>query len=233
MRGYTHLIEYKGASQDNMQALQQSYVAAGIACTLKFQFDVATLDVEDTTQQYTIDTWQIVGEEEHIDIFSHPNALGLMGEAQIDAVRSHLASEDTTAVAFADPILAPLAGGVIQRYYSLYKRGTTEYQRGSYVLKHTTNAPNRYAANVSDIGVGQIYTPGKLLTEASSGTWAFPIPQRLKFKIGAIPSLGSQANYLWGWLKKASTETNAANNRVDITTDYILELWSTDLYNVF
>ena len=56
------------------------------------------------------------------------------------------------------------------------------------------------------------------------------MPARLVYKIQNLPSPVTVSGYLWGWRKLPSTETSAAGNRVEITTEYILDQWSTVLY---
>lgn len=237
-RGFIYRAEFRGIGQANMLALQAQYVAAGIAHRMREQFDVFTLEAEDATQAYTIDTWQVVGNEESRDGFSHPKLINGITAASDDpdtivaAMRQHLENGESTTQAFDDPdsdlFLAP---GIARKFYSLAVRGSDQYRHGQYVLRHTTNAPNRWSVNISDAGIDQIYTPSQLLTEVQdTSQWFFPLPGRLAYKISAIPVPTFQTDYLWGWLKGASTETTAANNRVDITTEYILEQWPSTTY---
>lgn len=244
-RGYIYRTDYVGAGQAQMQALQYDYVRAGVACRLTFhRGDSCSLEVEDATQAYTIDTWQIVGNDENRDGLSHPVLASTLAAASLDAdkiinqMRAHLKNDD-------DPTALFAAGGdfygappIVKAFYSLQLRGSEEYRHSQYVLRHTTNAPNRYTANISDVGVEMVYSTSKLLTECqNSGLWIFPLPARLAYKIGQIvlpppfgvlPPNASAAGYTFGWLKSPSTETTAANNRIDITTEYTLELWSSN-----
>jgi hypothetical protein len=237
-RGYIHRLTYKGASQGLMLALQQDYVRAGIACRLVYnQGGTATFEVEDATMQYTIDVWQLLGNEESRDGLTHPNlaaaiiANGDDPDKLIASARQHLEQKDDPPSLFAvggDFHFAPAA---LQRFYSLQTRGSTEYWRGQYVLRHTTNAPNRWDSNIADFGVDRIYTPAQLLSEVqNSGLWIVPLPGRLAYKLASIPTPTFLSDYQWGWKKGASTETTAANNRVEIATEYVLEQWSTDYY---
>lgn len=230
-RGYLVREEFEGASQALMLVYQRDCVRAGIACRLVFERDMATLELEDSTQQYTLDNWQILANEESRDGLSHPTVLSLATDEQIALIRGHLEANDSPDTAFADPDLAGLAGGPVQRFYALQQRGSENYRRSHYVIRHTTNAPNRWAVNVADVNVGMIYTPAQLFTEVQDPfLWIYPMPARLVFKLASIPAPTFQANYLWGWLKGAATETTAANNRIDIVTEYVLEQWSTDYY---
>lgn len=232
--GLVKKLIYKGYSQPQMVAMQQDYIASGIACRLSFFEGNSTFEVQDSaSQQFTIDTWQIVGNDISVDIFSNPKINGQVTDAQMALIRQFLADDSKPADAFADPGLTSLSA-IVKRYYSLYQRGSTDYRRGQYVLRHTTNAPSRWGVNVSDIGVDKIYDTGELLSEVqNSGSWFYPLPGRLGFKIANIPSPIARADHQWGWLKGASTETTAANNRIDIQTEYTLEQWSTDLYDQY
>ena len=214
--------------------MQQDYISAGIACRLTFYKGNTTFEVQNSAQQqFTIDTWQIVGNDLSVDIYSNPKINGLVSDEQMALIRDFLSQDAKPADAFADPALTSLSA-IVKRYYSLYQRGSTDYRRGQYVLRHTTNAPSRWGVNVSDIGVEKIYEPAELLSEAqSSALWFYPLPGRLGYKIANIPAPTARANHQWGWLKGPSTETTAANNRIDIQTEYTLELWSTDLYDQF
>ena len=236
-RGFIYRAEFRGIGQVAMLALQAQYVAAGIANRLTERFDVFTMEAEDATQAYTIDTWQIVGDEESRDGLSHPLlynslvALSLDAYKIIASARAHLEANDDPTALFASGGDFYGSPAILQKFYDLQVRGEDGYFHDRYVLRHTTNAPNRWSVNVSDVGIDQIYTTSQLLTEVQDGTqWIFPLPGRLAYKIGAIPAPTFQTDYLWGWLKRGSTETSAANNRVDITTEYKLEQWPSGTY---
>jgi hypothetical protein len=237
-RGRVYRTNYRGISQGQMLSYWETYIGLGMAARVTFHMgDTASLEVEDSTQAYTIDVWQILGNEESRDGLSHPALIAALGSSADDYIalmREHLANNDKESDVFAaDGDLYGLDAAV-KRFYSLQARGSTEYRHGQYVLRHSTNAPNRWAVNISDSGVDEVYTPAQLLTEVQDGSlWVYPLPGRLAYKLGAIASPTAQTNYLWGWLKSASTETSAANNRVDITTEYTLEQFSTDYYTAY
>lgn len=241
-RGFTTFADYDGYSQEYLQNLYQSFVSQGIGCELELYLDKGRLRVEDATQEYTIDSWEIVGNESSVDGLSHPTVFAIINAYQngtgapngttsdvYGELRQNLANDATTDDAFTngDQLLLPYSGTLVEFAYSLNQRGSTDFRQGAYVLRHTTNVSNRWQANVSDFGVDSIYTPAQLLTEVTdSGLWIFPLPGRLQYKIAFIPSPAPQPDYLWGWLKSASTETTAANNRVNIQTEYTLALWA-------
>lgn len=243
-RGFLNRYHYEGISQQILINLQNDYVRAGIACRLSLYKGLGDLEVEDSSQQFTLDSWQLLGNDYQLDLFYHPTIVGNLTPGQIAAARTHLNNNADPAVAFAvssDPLIADLsgfAGTVIQRFYEKFQRGVTAYesdQDGSgYVLRHTTNAPGRWQSNIADFGVGKIYTPAQLLTEVQdSSLWILPIPGRLAYKISNIPSPTPVANELWGWRKSRSTETLSANNRIEINTEYTLGQCDTDIYEPY
>jgi hypothetical protein len=241
-RGWIYRYEYRGASQYQMELLAQSYANQGMPLSLKLnQGDSASLEVEDPTQSFTIDTWEIVGNEESRDGLGHPTLInslvgGFVVDDVIEAMRRNLNANVKPSDVFSSSGDLFGAGPVVQLFYSLQVRGSTEYRHGQYVLRHKTNVPNRWNINIADIGIDTIYTTAQLLSETTDASlWIFPLPGRLQYKLGriasdAIASNPGAANYQWGWLKSASTETTAANNRVDISTEYTFELWTTGYY---
>jgi hypothetical protein len=231
-RGFVYLYEYKGAQQTALEAQQMAYARSSIASRLTYnQGGVSVLEVTDSTHQYVLDVWQLIGNDESRDALSHPTMAQLATDLQIAVIRQHLQNYDSATDAFQDSQLANLAGTAAQRFYVLQERGQTDYRKGQYVLRHTTNAPGVWGQNISDFGVEQIYTPSQLLSECSdSGLWINPLSERLQFKIANIPYPAYQPYFQFGWLKGQSTETTTAFNRVDITQEYVLEQWSTDYY---
>jgi len=254
-RGFTVRKNFRGASQAWMANLLQECVNAGVAARLTFhQGDTATLESEDSTEQYTLDTWQLLGNAVQFELFYHPEFTATVEKyfgTNVDAAAQAIGKlreqiqkleegQGTIAELWSAPIFT--SAGVssedkqfIARLILLYLRGTESFDNdaygGGYVLRHTTNAPNRWAANVADLNVGKIYTTAQLLSEVqNSSDWVFPMPGRLAYKLANIPAPTAHNNHLWGWKKSRSTECNAANNRIDISTEYTLEQWSTDLY---
>lgn len=243
-RGFHYSNSYKGISQQQLIALQQNIIQQGIACRLELYEDIGELHTDDSTSEYTIDSWEIAGSDLNDDGLSHPTLQTLAdnndaGDNLFPALRASLENNDSTDDVFAYLITDPYNyseddARTIVRFYGLQQKGSTAFEVAQYSLIHKTNVSNRWAQNVSDVGVKQIYTPAQLLTEVTDpALWIYPLPPRLQFKLGAIPVPDPQSHYLWGWLKSTSTESNVANNRVDISTNYVLSLWSTDYYTPF
>lgn len=106
-----------------------------------------------------------------------------------------------------------------------YLRGRTNFLRGKYVLRHTTMAPSNYASNVADFNVEKIYSIAGLLSEAQNGgLWILPLPGYLAYKILAYPiPVTMPPNYMWGALKTRSSAVTAAQGRIEISTEYLID----------
>jgi hypothetical protein len=251
--GFRKVSVYKGASQYLMANLADNANSYLLPTELtNNQGGTATLEVTDPRNSYTIDTWQIVGNAVSMDMLSHPSLINILysflqNMSDLDNTISHLRInlQDSVPVdtAFStDDILMTLAdtviGGTLKRWYALIQRGSSNYMKGQYVLRHTTNAPQAFEGNASDVGVEQIYPTSLLLSEVTDANlWVYTLPGRLFAKILSItanpPVVPDGDIYYFGWLKQPSTESTAAHFRIDITTEYTLELWSTDAYNVY
>lgn len=183
-----------------------------------------------------VDTWQLLANEDHRSVKEHPYFLLMEydyqaanpGQSAIGQVVSDLDAwnrgEDIDTTFYTD---WPAAAQLLQ----LLLRGATHYAIGQYCLRHTTNVSNVYDGNIADFGVECVYTTSQLISEiADIFSWAFPCPGRLIYKISNIPAPDPVDGYLWGWRKLPSTETSAADCRVDISTEYQLGQWSTVLY---
>jgi hypothetical protein len=237
-RGYLHIYDFKGASPDLMLAQQQDIVRGNIACRLTFeQGGNARLDVTDSTMQYTIDVWQIVGNMENRDALSNPLFLPDVTSnfgVLLAAIRQHLADQDSADVVSQDPAFAELNDNdfaQLLRVYTMLLAGQTEYRREQYVVRHTTNCSNVFPVNIADTGIGRIYTPADFFSEAQdSGLWILPLPSNMAYALANVPSPLPIPFYLWGFLKGSPTRTSSPNNRVDIVTEYTLEHWSVDEY---
>jgi hypothetical protein len=178
------------------------------------------------------DVWTIQANEIQKALQEHPGFQAM--EAAHPGTLGYVARDvDLYNQGMAPGTPAPDSGAMPQSGYlfNLLIKGTAHYALGQYVLKHSTNVSNTYSANISDVNVERIYTTEQLLAETTnSGLWTYPLPGRLQYKLQNIPAPAAQTNYLWSWRKLPSTESTSANNRVEISTEYWLELWHTFIY---
>ncbi len=246
--GWTFDQEFRGLSTTQMNNLATQFGAAGIEYELTTQNGIATMRTVDTTGNVTIDTWEINASQTSTSIFKNPLIMAALGSNDLAVLASayltgHTADAELQTVVNtlnADSPPTPLAkpdvsgSNATARVWSMIKNSDDmTYYADIYSLRHTTNASNRGYYNVADTNVNCLYTQAQLLSEiGNSSYWIFPAPAEI---VGAINSIFSQigttpANFLKSALKGGSSRVTAANNRVNITTEYKLYNWSTDLY---
>jgi hypothetical protein len=251
--GYTLDQEYQGLDYAAMTRLANYFQYYGVSTRVRFQAGKAILSTRDATGNYTVDKWEMNVDQTQPSVFENDLFNSLMNQAvdkstAITKLRAALQNSDPTTATdqwntlVADPTFQAALGpafGVgystliqLQQYFDDYNLGVTNFVSGRYTLRHTTNAPNRWTANVADFNVEKIYTIGQLLSEVqNSNLWILPMPGYLAYKIAnyAVPNLRGP-NYMWGALKERSSASTAANNRIDIVTEYLIDQINTNLY---
>jgi hypothetical protein len=123
----------------------------------------------------------------------------------------------------------------LKQYFDAYQLGVTNFLRGKYKLRHTANIPAQWNSSVADASVECIYTIPQLLAECSSSQFIYPIPNYLAYKINNFvpyPVAAWTPYYTWGALKEKSDAVTAVNNRVDVTTEYLIDNICTLLYSL-
>lgn len=246
VNGFVREFEYRGMSEARARALFNTYISAGMEAELAVNHGICSLVATDTSGAITIDTWEIGANQNAPIVFENPRNIANIAKATLMlirfAVEKGLSPDEAIKIWDADTNLTgqygaaawPAANTAGSRLYERAMRGKTEYRSFGYVLRHTTNVSNRYGQNIADVGVNNIYSTASLLSETQNANlWIYPLPGRLGYKISSITAPAGRADYLWGWLKSASSESTAANNRVNIVTEYTLDQWSTDEYATF
>lgn len=203
-----------------------------------------TLSLTDTSGSYVLDTWQIRQNERQIPATKNP--LHLLGKDpirsdELDKIASwhNGTAKDYTTYEDLKAFLASVSASRALRLLERMNRGETHFGKSEYVVVHTTNISADYAYVIaSDVGVDKVWTMDDFLANAVSETlWINPMRGRMVTKINGIevpPIADSDAAYYrWGWLKRGSTESTAADNRVDITQEWWLAHWSSDEYELY
>ena len=140
-------------------------------------------------------------------------------------------------------IVGGISNDALHYLYRQYQRclnGQTHYQDQTYAVRHTTNAPSYWSANIADNNANCIYTTAQLLSELqNSDFWYFPLPARLAYKINAasnnfinqLPkSAFNRTGYMVGWLKSPFGEASVGRTRMEIQGGYVLDQWPLDDY---
>jgi hypothetical protein len=237
--GWSYDQEFAGLDPNQMQTLADTYRAVGCEYDLSYGDGKATLRTVDNRGNITIDTWEIGVNHTSKSSLQNPNngvalayqeiiARAIKDGSSLDAARQSL--EDDTGDVYADDIESVPAA---MRLRKRMLNGQDSYNFDQYVLRHTTNASNRGYYNVADANVNKIYTYSQFLNEImDGGYWFFPAPTEilsaLSVIFGNLATAG--ANFLQGALKSGSPRSTAANNRVNIVTEYTIDVWSSDEY---
>lgn len=216
----------------------QPYTIRSTGTTHTIEIEVVGAeDVTDPGDQETLDRWEMPANEIQKSVWEHPKLLGVSSRA-LNAAKRAVADDLTYAeLAAAEATLwATLSADdktAIQAAYGLAERDSSHYALGQYVLRHVTSVAAGYSANVSDSNVERLMTTEQLIAEVTDPVlWAAPLPARLQYKIEHLAAPAAKTGYLWSWRKLPSQESTAAGGRIEISTEYWLEQWSTWLYDL-
>ncbi len=196
--------------------------------------------VDPATALQPLDRWEMPGNEIQMDKWMHPKAAIISADVATisrrhinDGKTLHECLDDIAAMSpRPDTGWTPTQYAVHGTIYSEVSQGSTHFEVGQYVLKHTTNVGAAYAENISDLNVEKLYTREQLLAETTDPLlWAYPLPGRLQYKIMHLVPPPTKEGYLWSWRKLPSTEATATGGRIEISTEYWLYLWSTFDYD--
>jgi hypothetical protein len=218
-----------------------------------------------TVSELFFDSWELMTNEGSQTIFRNPRIVSSIGGAQPvlnynnRCVLSYLARNGGTpaqaigamngmiGLGVTAPTIdnggtldgkfqAPAAGTAANQLLLNILKGQTEYEAPQYVLRHTSYCSPGISYNSGVNGAQMLYSPGKLLTEISSG-WTYNCPYRYTSKIANIPQQYAASDeasfFLWGWLKKITREPQLANFMIEISTEYSLDLWPTTSYAIY
>lgn len=242
-RGLVRYQVYDGCDLDDIEALATTARAYGQPYSIRSTGTKHTIEIEKLEssgggtgyEAMAIDRWEMPGNELEKSIWEHNKLLGTSSRA-LNAAKRYVEQNKTYAELAADEAtlwatLSAYDKAAIQATYALAERQQDHFPVGQYVLRHVTNVGAAYQANVSDNNVEKLYTTAQLLGEVTNPVlWVYPLPPRLKWKIEHLAAPTYQIGFLWSWRKLPSTESTAANGRIEISTEYWLEQWSTWLY---
>ena len=238
--GWSYDQEFSGLDLTLMQNLANTYGALGCEYELSYGDGKATLRTVDNRGNITIDTWEIGVNHTSKGSVQNPNngvaiayreiiARALKDGISLDEAVQALDDDLGDNVYPEDITTNPAA----MRLWARLQLGQDAYNFDQYVLRHTTNASNRGYYNVADNNVNHIYTYSQFLNEiTNNGYWFFPAPPEI---LGALSVIfwglaTADSYFLQGALKGGSPRSTAANNRVNIVTEYAIDVWSIDEY---
>jgi hypothetical protein len=114
-----------------------------------------------------------------------------------------------------------------QPYYDalvgFLKRGQTHFAQGQYVLKRSLTISNFFNGTLpGDGNVEALLGMGTVLN--------LGMPQVIATKLNSIPIPAAHSGYAWSWRQLPSQMVTTAQNRVEVSTEWWFEEWSTLLY---
>jgi hypothetical protein len=237
--------EYRGMSEERARAYLNYFTVNGFQSQLTIAHGICTLVATDTLGEVTIDNWEIGVNQTSASSFFNPRNIAAVGADSLEilayaeknggTLEAAKVKVNTDRTSLGLPAITYTNSAAMVRMRLRLLKGSDSFFYDQYLLRHTTNVSNRYRVNVSDINKGCIYTLAQLQSETmNANSWIYPLPGRLNYKlINATNALeAGPANTLKGWLKGASPESTAANNRVNIVTEYKLANCDTDEYGV-
>ena len=285
-RGSRSAQQWRGIDITQMGALAQTYLNAGWSGKLRYEKNVATLDLEAT---YTsgvpgldgngsfsdiVDKWEIAVDQEKPELFENQQWLKLFASAdaaylaagsppsqqishwvkkiangsepiwktlwdtlhgepfvKLDGTNYTIGTSKMS-LAYVVDTYVPGSWQAIKYFTDDYFRGATNFIRGKYIVRHTTSAPQNYNLNIADFNVEKIYTISQLLTECQNGSlWINVMPNYMAYKVLWYPvPVAMPPNFMWGALKLRSDAITAAKNRIEIKTEFLLDVWPKHSY---
>lgn len=186
---------------------------------------------------YTLESWCSTDEQEYelIGIIRRA-AERAKSTSNITATEASLTAE-LDAWFTAHSITPPLSYEAALDFYRLYANNHTHFQDSTYSVRHTTNVPAYWTRNLADSNINKILTHAQFKAEVTNTTlWNDPMPPRLIYKLDQATTdfaalRLARRNFAFGWLKSPSAEATAARGRVEITTKYTFDQWSTKIYS--
>lgn len=198
-----------------------------------YRLTIKTPDYTDGRESYEW-RWEVLGNDAQKDIYEHPQTLYWAGQAGGDTDIRTIREAMQNPIPDTSPAITNTQ---LTSLYNLLLRGTTHFLSAQYALRLTKTVGSRYLGEVSEDGVLRIYTSQQIIAEQAG----WPMTARIQARALALQDTyppyivySTPANpqgYTWGWLRKPTTETEVAGGKVQIQTEWWLELWSLYVYS--
>jgi hypothetical protein len=176
--------------------------------------------------------YELLGNEISLDLREHPKALALGPDkiAIIDGVLNH--EDKTPGVPYTTADLPTDADSKILYGLLRQRNGNATFQTSQYVFKYSYITNRKADLKVAYSGNNQIYSTAKMLLETITpeGILSAVDDAVASIRTAVIPVGANVGTYKTGWLKKAPTVTVVANNKVQISGEFVLEFWSDWIY---
>jgi len=236
VRGLVVNESFHGAGLQSLAGKAAAYMAHGVAFSWHLSPVVSTIQATYSGGQLGMPddaaiNWQLLGNDVQESIFKNPFVLQNCNDFptlsdDVRQWRSLWDQGDTDgANAFINTAIAAVPGeeGALRAIIQMIKNGETHFGVAGYVLKRTHSISNFFSGTIPGDAAAE-----KLLTTAT--ILGFGLPGPLIAKIGSIAAPPFSAPYDWTWRQLPSQLVTSARNRVEVSTEWQLGLWNTNLY---
>lgn len=233
--GYTAGQSYSGPV-GVMRQEQSALSASGVAFRYNESGGVGTITVDGNmavdsgAAEVPIDSWSLLGNEIHKDIYESDLALKIedAGRGNLGKLRAAMdkynAGENPGTLTITPSMVADG-----NKLIDLLMRGVTHFPLKAPVLRHVQNVSDRYGGTGFIFGnQGRIFSTEALLVECNR--FPLPPPKVIIDQIGALENPTARTGYMVGWRKKPIDTQSGAQFRSEVVTEYCFDQWATSLY---
>lgn len=173
------------------------------------------------------DSWQLQANEIHKDIKEFEQTVSMENTepgslAKVLTAVDGYNSGDSTIPTFSD-ISDAGARAIAVALFAYMIHGGTHFARGQYVFRWVTHVSYN-SSNYRVEGTNELlYSTSQVLSEANP-------PAGIAGQMTSIAAPSSVTGYYWSWRRIPSTRSTVAGNRIEISTEYVLDQWSTFVY---
>ena len=229
VRGQVWRLHYESAGPEGCTAWYNVFKGQNSAASLRRSGVKSQLTATVSGSQLLderADNWQLLNNVVQRSIFKSPLALSLTSGdlAFVRATYNDLTEQDADS---AQAAFDAMPDGGVKTMLGYLLQGTTHFDVSQPVLKYSGSISNFYLGTVqtSDADMIKIWTPNSLLT-------TFAIPPFESQRISSYVAPSAPPNYTFGWLQLGSTIITDSHNRKNLSTEWILDNWSSDFYEV-
>jgi hypothetical protein len=229
-QGFTTTEDWQMHGGDRLAGKASFYRSVGGSYRLRQMGPKATLVATRSTttiqQETAAERWELFTNSREFDIREHPKSVALrrltfddgrktrLGQV-LEAVDKHNRNVAVDTSSFSTEQLA---------LFDLMIGGGTTYPVWQWVLRYTANVPDTFNFfTEADDGLGTIYTTSQAVASVPAG--------RLRSTLLSISAPEADSALIWGWLKTASQQAQAAQNRVEISCEFYLAQWPVYIYS--
>jgi hypothetical protein len=229
-QGFTTTEDWQMHGGDRLAGKAAFYRSVGGSYRLRQMGAKATLVATRSTttiqNEQAAERWELSTNSREFDLREHPKCVALrrltydsgkktrLGQV-LEAVEKHNRNLAVDTSLFSAEQVA---------IFDLMIGGGTTYPVWQWVLRYTANVPDTFDFfTEADDGVGTIYTTGQAVASIPSS--------RLRSTLLSISAPPADSALIWGWLKTASQQVQAAANRLEISCEFHLAQWPVVLYS--